>query len=133
MDNQEQNDPVWDLLKKVSYKTPGPFFARNTVREVRLMEENQLSVGARLLSFFGNPSVQACGAVAASIAIALLVFFPGSGESPTTSLANSVEVAEVAAAFDPASEIEEIEYLGQLMAVTDPGKLSDDVLADLFF
>ena len=32
-----------------------------------------------------------------------------------------------------AGEIEAVEYLGQLMAVVDPGQLSDDALADLLF
>jgi hypothetical protein len=36
-------------------------------------------------------------------------------------------------AFDPASEMAAIEYLGQLMAVADPGQLDDASLAELFF
>jgi hypothetical protein len=35
--------------------------------------------------------------------------------------------------FDPAKELENVEYLGQLMAVTDPAQLSDEALGDLFF
>lgn len=35
--------------------------------------------------------------------------------------------------FDPASELEAVEYLGQLMAVADPGDLSDEAIEDLLF
>jgi hypothetical protein len=43
------------------------------------------------------------------------------------------QVEESAEVFDPASELAAVEYLGQLMAVADPGQLDDEVLADLFF
>ena len=46
---------------------------------------------------------------------------------------SNISEAEVYDVFDPASEMADLEYLGQLMAVTDPGQLDDRALSDLFF
>jgi hypothetical protein len=62
----------------------------------------------------------------------VLVFVAPRDEAPIHEfpLSTSEEPTE---AFDPASEIANVEYLGQLMAVADPGQLDDAALADLFF
>lgn len=128
MDNQEQNDPVWELLKQAKSVEPSPFFARNVVREARLQESEKGSLVTSFRSLFQNRV--AVGLVAtAVVAVAFVVLNRPFDGSVSGGPVASVETEE----FDPASEYAEIEYLGELMAVADPATLSDDALADLLF
>lgn len=129
MDNQEQNDPVWDLLKHASTTRPGPMFSRNVMREIRLSEGKQGGFASLLGGVLRSHPLLG-GLVAAVLAVACLVLFR-SGDTPGT--VGEPVVYEETNTFDPAAEFEQMEYLGQLMAVADPGDLSDDVLADLFY
>ena len=52
--------------------------------------------------------------------------------SPTAESATS-DVAVTESEYDPAKEISNLDYLGELMAVTDPSLLDDNALADLLF
>ncbi len=129
MENPEQNDPVWDLLESAKTVDPSPFFARNVVREVRLMENT--SFGVRILNFMSIRSVwtsAASASVAAALVAGVVLFFPANNPGSVSSQEIALEEA-----FNPALELEEVEYLGQLMAVADPGQLTDEALADLFF
>lgn len=141
MENQEHQDPVWDLLDNASKTDVSPFFARNVVREVRQLKQTDSGVLEGFFNLFRRPTVALCGT--AAIAVFVLAFFLNtqpSGEDSRGGTESSLAVgsaidldANASLAFDPAAEIETIEYLGQLMVVADPGQLSDDALADLFF
>lgn len=128
MKNSEDNDPVWDLLNQASRSEPSPFFSRNVVREVRKLD-SEPNWSARLANLFRSRlAVTASIAVIAIAAVCVSVWNPGAVENPPVVVDSGV--SEV---FDPANELEAVEYLGQLMAVTDPGQLSDEALGDLFF
>ncbi|MDF1859223.1 MAG: hypothetical protein P1U87_03355 [Verrucomicrobiales bacterium] len=128
MDNSEKKDPVWNLLSHASHIEPGPFFSRNVIREIRQMESTRGRLQT-FLSFFRSPFISGAVAVA-TIAIASIFFLEVSNQSPSD---NPVAATGLDSGFDPATELEAVEYLGQLMAVTDPAQLSDEAFADLFF
>ncbi|MGB0239931.1 MAG: hypothetical protein ACPGIH_03790 [Verrucomicrobiales bacterium] len=132
MENQEKNDPVWKLLGHASETKPPPFFHRNVVREVRLMKDSSRGFGKSLPSFFGKRLLHT--AIATAAVVAVLAFFPG-GETdvPGLNLAQDAATEFLATDFDPAMEMSEVEYLGQLVVVNDPGQLTDQALADLLF
>lgn len=126
METPEKNDPVWRLLSHASNTEPGPFFARDVVRSVRLSESEKRSWIDRIAALFQRPTFVTTGAVGAVAVLAILL----SLRSPDQGLES---IASEDAAFDPAGEFEEIAYLDQLMAVADPAQLDDAALADLFF
>ncbi|MCB1088386.1 MAG: hypothetical protein KDM63_15160 [Verrucomicrobiae bacterium] len=136
--HDEQNDPVWDLLKQARKSEASPFFSRNVVREIRKLdaEQNARPSVVRWFAWLRQP-VAAWGAVATVAALASIVAVNGlrSSSAPeAVAVVTEPVAAEVAEAeFDPASEVSNLEYLGQLMAVTDPAALDDAALADLFF
>ncbi|MEO0417173.1 MAG: hypothetical protein AAF226_19730 [Verrucomicrobiota bacterium] len=143
MNPEEQNDPVWNLLKENENRPEAsPFFSRNVVREVRLLED-QKSKG--LFSIFSG-RIALAGAACAAIAVAA-VWTITQNQSGSTSLASAdpkletspaitevveeTDVIETADVF--ADELETIDYIGQLMAVADPSMLSDEAFGDIFF
>lgn len=139
MEHQEPTDPklekAWELLKSAKSVEPSPFFSRNVVREVRRLEEEAQSGWlARMSELFSAPTFRpiaigaaACAAVAVT---ALLISNPSEVDSQAPMIA-ATSVAEVA--FDPATEMAEVEFFGQLMAVADPAMLDDASIAELFF
>jgi len=132
MENQEKNDPIWELLEHASEAKPSPFFARNVVREVHLEESPSERLGESLLSFFTKRFLNT--AIAAAAMVTVIAFFPsGETDSPSQPLAQEVPTDIESTEFDPAMELDEVEYLGQLVAINDPGQLTDEALADLFF
>ena len=141
MKNHDENDPVWELLKSARKTEAGPFFVRNVLREVRLREDQEVRSGffSRLASFFaGKPAFAVGAALAACVVLAFgaVYFQPGGGDLDGT-IAGEIPVETAGGSADAdlalAGEIEAVEYLGQLMAVNDPGQLSDDALVDLLF
>ncbi len=135
MDNQEENDPVadqvWDLLKEARPPAPSPFFARNVVRKVRNLEVSA-SWGERLQHLFRSPlKISGALAAAAILVLGLVTLTPDT--DVTFPPVAAVDPTTPPTTFDPASELEAVEYLGQLMAVADPGQLTDEALRDLFF
>lgn len=144
----ETGDPVWELLTKAKNVDPSPFFARNVLREIRRSEaestgffdrfRQELRHGIRYFAgFLRNPRVLlATGATGAVAALGLTLFL-STNSNPTDLESRSpallVSLDDHPNAFDPASEMAAVEYLGQLMAVADPGQLDDSSLADLFF
>lgn len=123
----EEKDDVWSLLDHASKVEPGPFFARNVVREVRLDSTRESGWFAAVKSLITLRTTAFGGLVAAAVAAALVIFSIPKGANDSEFVGIGLE------AFDPASEFEEVEYRGQLMAVVDPGQLSDEALVDLFF
>lgn len=132
MSDLEPNDPVWNVLGHARKVEPSPFFARNVVRQARLHGDSRGGWLTRLAPLLAFPRSIYATAALAVFATALVVFVPRGGDEGATGASLSVN-EESAEAFDPASEIANVEYLGQLMAVADPGQLDDAALADLFF
>ncbi|MEX2579621.1 MAG: hypothetical protein WD342_11240 [Verrucomicrobiales bacterium] len=130
MDHQEKNDPVWELLDHAPRVEPSPFFARNVVRAVRLNSFRQRSLRERIRSLLTS-RLTVLGSMAAAVVAVSAVMLADRPEAPTAP-EPALPIGE-SVAFDPASELEAVEYLGELMAVADPGQLSDEALADLFF
>ncbi|MEM6278915.1 MAG: hypothetical protein AAF733_05505 [Verrucomicrobiota bacterium] len=136
MNPPEENDPVWKLLNHASTTEPSPYFSRRVLREVREMGESQrgqrVSWFAEIFQYF-SPRI-ALPALVAVAAVTLMLMFQGGGSSVDESSVRPGLVLQIGEdTVDPATEMEAVEYLGQLMAVADPGQLSDEALADLFF
>ena len=123
MDHQEEKDPVWELLGKARKSEPSPFFARNVLREARKSGSRESSLSA-FFRHFTAPKFALLASAAAVIAFAFVFLSQNESASPDLSSSTSYDLAE---------EYAEIEYMGQLMAVTDPGDVSDAMLADFFF
>ena len=123
--------PLWKVLGQASKVEHSPFFARNVVREARLLGKTPAGFWDRLRLLAGPRAIFATAACAL-VAVAMVMLFRdgGADSGPVAIALNSEETIE---AFDPASEMAAVEYLGQLMAVVDPGQLDDAALADLFF
>jgi hypothetical protein len=131
MSDLEPNDPVWNVLGHAKQVEPSPFFARNVVREARRLAVEPAGLWGRITSFLSIPRAVFATAGVALIALTFVLLAPRGPEATNgSSLSTNEDNAE---AFDPASEIANVEYLGQLMAVVDPGQLDDAALADLFF
>jgi hypothetical protein len=132
MNQEEQEDRAWDLLNRAKKVEPSPFFVRNVLREARRLNEAPAGLRHRLELLFGRRGLLV-GATACTAITLILVPFLNRGVSPDR-MAVAIPLSEdQSAAFDPASEMAAIEYLGQLMAVADPGQLDDASLAELFF
>ena len=134
MKDHERNDPLWAILKNAGKTGVSPFFSRNVLREVRLYEDQKGRGGiiTGVLAFLKQRTVVACLTGVACVVLILGVMHFQNAEGP---IAAVIPVESTATETDIAlaGEIEAVEYLGQLMAVVDPGQLSDDALADLFF
>lgn len=124
----EPNDPVWNVLGEAKEVEPSLSFARKVVREARRLGEDRVRLWSRVTTFFSG--YRAISATAACAVVAMVLVFVVPQGEVTPALSASEESSD---AFDPASEIANVEYLGQLMAVADPGQLDDAALADLFF
>lgn len=132
MSDLEPGDPLWKLLGRASKVEPSPFFARNAVREARRLDVAPAGWWGRLLRTAGaHRAIWATSAGAlAAVALAAPALLDSLRNETPLPLSTGEESAE---AFDPASEMAAVEYLGQLMAVADPGQLDDEALSDLFF
>lgn len=133
METPEKDDPVWKLLDEARPVEPGAMFSRNVVREARNTPQTSALGGVllQLRGFFGTAyrPVLAASAVAAVVAIAVVV---STGPQDTTSQPSFAQVEAVVTeeSFD---YVEEVDYLGELMAVVDPSEFDDSALADLLF
>lgn len=133
-----QSDPIdqaWKLLQQAKKREPSPFFVRNVLREVRGLEQEAPGLSGlrrRLRFFFARPTLLIGATACAGFALLLMPLLDRepAPSGNTLTLAYSENQSEI---FDPASEMASIEYLGQLMAVADPGQLDDASLAELFF
>ncbi|HRQ87801.1 MAG TPA: hypothetical protein PLA50_03325 [Bacteroidia bacterium] len=130
MNEDPSHDPLWKLLGHASKTEVSPYFARRVLREVRAAANEPVGLWDRLRAFLAPRRLGA--SFAAALVVAGLVSIPllRNSESDASRLLSAEERSE---SFDPASEMAAVEYLGQLMAVADPGQLDDSALADLFF
>lgn len=132
MEDGKRDDPVWVLLKHAKEPKPSPFFSRDVVRAVRLINDTPAGIFESLLSFFGRRWLST--AVAAVAAVALIAFFPQDENGVINQqITQGTSIESDFFTFDPVSELDEVAYLGQLVAVADPEDLTDEALADLFF
>jgi hypothetical protein len=132
MNGLEPGDPLWKLLGHASKAEPSAFFAAKVAREARRLGDAPEGWLVRLRALLApRPVLATVGTFAAAAVLALLSLPSVSPWGRGT--ASQATLAEGAESFDPASELAAVEYLGQLMAVADPGQLEDYVLADLFF
>lgn len=132
MKQEEQQDRAWDLLTRAKKLEPSPFFVRNVLREVRRLEEAPAGLRAWLRGLL-TPRLALIGATACAALALVLVPLLDRAPAPDGSTVALTFSDDPSDAFDPASEMAAIEYLGQLMAVADPGQLDDASLAELFF
>lgn len=117
---------LWDLLGSARKVEPGPMFARNVMREVRNLDEEAFD-WRKVFTWLSRPAFL----VAAASVLVLAGIFVLQDQSGYV----SVEPAPTDGVeyIDPAREFESIEMLGELMAVSDPGQLSDEALINLLF
>ena len=134
MNHQEPTDPAWELLKQAKKVEPSLFFVRNVVREVRMLQTIPVGVWGRVRAAFRQHGFLTASATCAVVTMGLVLFLnrDQSGAN-SVSAPVAIHLEDQSNAFDPASEMAAVEYLGQLMAVADPGQLDETALADLFF
>lgn len=119
---------LWDLLGSARKVDASPFFARNVLREVRLSEDQTAGVLSRVTSFF-KPGLL----LGAATAVILAGVFVLQNQAPPVSEPVASVIVEDEQNLDIAEEFASIEMLGELMAVSDPGTLSDEALMNLLF
>lgn len=137
MDNKKHSDDrfddasgdkaLWDLLGSARKVEPNPMFARNVLREIRKESETSRGFAGWFQSIL-RPAVLVG-------AVAVLIFAGISAlqmQTPEVVETDSDPIEELDF-MDPAEEFESIERLGELMAVSDPGTLSDEAFMNLLF
>ncbi len=140
----EENDPHWQLLLKSKRQAPSDLFVRNVVREARkLGVDGQRGGWATFADWFKRPLVAAPLATGAlAVLIAALTFLQNPTPSPphvdltlARTAGDSTPTPAGGPAYDLAETIPEnlkrIDYLGELVSVSDPGELDDADLAEL--
>lgn len=133
------DEALWELLGNSHETKAGPLFARNVVREVRLLEGEGRGTGIRSgwrLSWLLRPAFQLAGATALLIVCGVITFGKlNTGVDPVTQAhsTGSAVVTEDTVVDAYTREFESIENLGELMAVSDPAALSDEALLSLLF
>jgi len=144
MNLPEDQDPLWNLLAKSPPPAPSPRFAARVARAVRELPSREPMFRA---VFAARPRLAwgvSGGLTAAAAALALGLFLRDDAAAPSTHpvapayaavdpLEEDRRLLGAPDAFDPATEIEAVEHLAQLMAVLDPDTLSDELFADLLF
>ena len=136
MNQPEDQDPVWDLLKQARPGRVDPEFAQNVLREVR-----QLGGGAGRGRADFAILLRAGAAVAAAAALVLGGFFlmRDSGSTPAPGPGQSASIVESGSRQGEisieefAAELDELAYLSELMEVSDTSLLADEDLAALLF
>ncbi len=151
--NDERNDSVWELLNSARKTEVSPTFVQNTVRQARLIAAEEATSGsmwASLLNLLRRPAFALPLAAAAVVAIAVIV----NTSAPQGSVEGGVAVndgvqsnitpnvveepivaslTETAAEFSFTDQVKEIDTLGDLVVITDPSSLNEQMLADLFY
>lgn len=138
--SDSESDPVARLLGHATRVEPGPFFARNILREIRVQPRGSIGFLELIGLWLRRPRMLYGGAFALLIAFLVTaqgLWTPAGSDTaagkPALAAQFTDSSASPEASFDPEGEIEAVEYLGQLMAITDPGDLSDEALANLFY
>lgn len=145
MNTPEEQDPSWQLLLKSKPKQANPAFVRDVVREIRKLEADAPnSTWSLLFAWLKRPAIALPVAVAASAAVfASLTLLPNSAPSTTSPSTPIIAIVDILPPADPFSndhpgestiteDIEQIDYLDELVATADPADLDDDALASLF-
>ena len=146
-DQDPKNDAAWDLLLKAHRPEVSPFFARNVLREIRLMGDRQSS-GWRSLFSLSLPRLLT-GTATAAIIMAVIVVSDRNASAPNAPIAQVPEPVETVAPTttprpaadapesfgmgDYEDEIEMIDYLDGLLAIQDVSALDDEALSELLF
>ena len=137
----EDQDPVWTLLKQARPTQIPTRFAQDAVREVRLLE------GGKDRAWSGLGFLRAGGALAAAAAVVIGGFFLLKGADPQSGSAaeQTVQIVQIAGsdASSPdqeeisieefEAELDELVYMSELMGVSDTSLLPDEDLAALLF
>lgn len=152
----DSTDRLWDLLGKASNREAAPNFVQNVVREARLSADQ--AQGSALSRWFASvvekiqrPAFALTATATAAVAIALLVANSQSDSDDGNNLAATATgttaadpimtpapapepaPTPTAAPYTVADQLDDIDYLGELVAVTDPGVLNNQMLADLLY
>lgn len=161
MNPEEHNDPVWKLLEQARKREASPAFVRNVVREVRsLGAETRPSVGAPgFWSFLcgsrarlGWSSAALATLVAGAFALHAVWHDPAGGvspglaqhpESPDDDAYAALALDLIPVAASPAvvapsieafeAELNDLDYLGELLAVQDSLLLADEEIARMLY
>lgn len=146
----EVNDPVWELLGKARKIETSHAFVQNTVRQVRQLGADGATLDSTWSRFFNllRRPVFALPLTAMAVVSVALIINTSSPQSTVddavaangraarsatgTSLVEASQTARVAD-FSFTDQVEEIDYLGDLVVVTDPSALNEQMLADLFY
>ncbi|MCB1242269.1 MAG: hypothetical protein R3F31_27595 [Verrucomicrobiales bacterium] len=134
METPEHQDPTWQLLLKARRVKPSPMFSRNILREIRGMSQERSGWAEFWQKFFHRPlPLLGAGAALAALTAALLLV-PAFNQPVDQGVAvgNSRPEATISD-FSIVEEVHSVEYLGALMAVTDPSQLDDKAFADLLY
>ncbi len=109
-------------------------FSRNILREIRGMSQERSGWAAFWQRFFHRPLplLGAGAAVAALTAAFLLTHSSNQPVDPGVAAGTSRPEAPISD-FSIVEEVHSVEYLGALMAVTDPSQLDDKAFADLLY
>lgn len=145
----EEQDPTWELLLKSKPQQPSPSFVRNVVREARKLESPESGLAA-VFAWFKRPFIAVPVAIGASaVLFSALTLIQPLAPAPEANSATTMTIASVDTQVpatpitalpesidtesDITEDLERIDYLGELVAITDPAELDDAALADLFF
>jgi len=151
--NDERNDPVWELLKSSRKTEASPVFVQNTVRQVRQLAADGAvsgSILSGLVNLLRRPAFALPLAAAAVVTVAVIVNTPApqgtleggvaaKGDSQEGNGMGHIEDSVVDTGttslteFSFTDQVEEIDTLGDLVVVTDPSSLNEQMLADLFY
>jgi len=151
--NDESNDPVWELLKSARKTGASPVFVQNTVRHARQLSADgdgsaPVPVWSGILQLLRRPAVALPLAAAAAVVIGLVVNYSPSqvpvegnvakaettiGQTDTSASLVESPATATTNEFSFSDQIDEIDYLGDLVVVTDPASLNEQMLADLLY
>ena len=150
--NDERNDPVWELLNSARKTEVSPVFVQNTVRKARQLDADKISsisIWAGFLNLLRRPAFALPLVAAAVVTVAMVIntappeatadgdlAMNGQDQADTgTNPVKSPSATPVSATveFSFTDQVEEIDNLGDLVVVTDPSSLNEQMLAELFY
>ena len=127
-DHSSGDKALWELLGHARETKVGQMFSRNVMREIR-QSDGAVGFWQSWMTIFRQPVFQLAVAATAVCVAGLLIL----QKPPTATESLGSATVEDSRFIDPAHEFESIERLGELMAVSDPGTLSDEALFNLLF
>lgn len=139
MHPEEQNDPVWNLLKRSPKREASGAFVQNTLRRIRQLEGGQESAfQASFAQFLGRPAVLApVAALIVAIAAAAVLLRPANQGETIVKVEDSAPAEVIVPIVEDsdllADELEAMLLVDELVAVNDPYELDDAAIAELLF